>query len=361
MKDVFKKAREWVWLEGDPEKDRSVALVVAGIVEIVLGILAFSLAMLLMVILSSTGLGAMKPGHLWLVMGFMFYLTVWFIVMGMGSMKARRWARVLVLVGAWVTLFFGTLMMALALYVLPEVHNLLADSGLLSPEAALVMLYSWSLLMLLLQVAFPLFAIAFYSMKGVEATCERLNPDPCWTDRIPLPLLAMGIISTLGALSLVTAAPTNYVVFLFGRIVDGGAGLAVVLLISLACCYVGWGAFTRKMHAWWGAYALVLITSSSMMLTFSEMDMDVLYTRMGYTAEQIAQLSRYEALNPAMLTFVSCVWGAMACIYLVWVRDCFRPKEEETAVKSYAQIRSEEQQNKPDEERPKGPRMRLDD
>ncbi|NNJ69967.1 MAG: hypothetical protein HKP10_01605 [Kiritimatiellales bacterium] len=361
MKDVLKKAREWVWLEGDPEKDRSVALVFAGVLEIVLGILSFSLAMLLMVVLSSTGLGAMKPGHLWVVMAFMFYLTGWFIVMGMGSMKARRWARVLVLVGAWVTLFFGTLLMAMLLYILPEMHNLLTDSGLLNPDAALVMLYSWTSIMLLLQVVFPLFAIVFYSMKGVETTCERLNPDPCWTDRIPLPLMAMGFVSALGTLSIVMAAPTHYVVFLFGRVVDGGAGLTIVLLISLACCYVGWGAFTRKMHAWWGAYALVLITSSSMMLTFSEMDMDVLYARMGYSAGQIAQLGEYHVFNPAMLTFVSCVWGAMACIYLVWVRDCFCPEEDKSEIKSYAQIQSEEAQNQPDEGRVQGPRMRLDD
>ena len=72
MKDLLKKGRERVWLEGDPERDWSVGLLVAGLAEIVLGIIVFSFAMLLMLALSKTGLGILKPIHLWQVM---FLLT----------------------------------------------------------------------------------------------------------------------------------------------------------------------------------------------------------------------------------------------------------------------------------------------
>ncbi len=358
MKDLFKRAREWVWLEGDPAKDRSTGLVVFGTLEIVLGILSFSLAMLLLIVVSASGLGGMKSSHFWLAMGFLFYMTAWFIVMGLASIKGKRWARALVLVGAWVTVFFGTLGLALILYVLPEMLSLLTDGGLVPPMVAMSLLYFIIIALIVLEVVFPMVAISFYSMKGVQTTCERLNPKPCWTDRIPLPLLAMGFISTMGCLSVVFGATTNYVVFVFGRVVDGWGGMLIALGISLACGYVGWGAFTRRMHAWWGAYALVLITSSSMMLTFSEMDMDILYTQMGYSSMQIEQLGQFRALNPAMLTFISGIWGIMACIYLVWVRDCFRPELDVAEVKSYAQIKAEEEAAKPPESN--GPRMRLD-
>lgn len=201
-------------------------------------------------------------------------------------------------------------------------------------------------------------AISFYDMKGVLGTCERIHPRPCWTDRVPLPLLAMGFISVMGSLSIVTGATTNYAVFLFGCVVAGGSGMLVVLVISVACGYVGWGAFTRKMHAWWGAYALVLATSSSLMLTFSEIDMQILYAQMGYTSGQVARLGQFQILNPTLLTFMSCTWGVMACIYLVWVRDCFRPEKHDAEVKSYEQIKAEEEAARPKEGN--RPRMRLD-
>lgn len=358
MKEWIKRTREWVWLEGDPAKDRSVGLVVFGTLEIVLGILCFSMAMLLLVIVSSTGLGGMKSSHFGIAMGFLFYLTGWFIVMGLGSIKAQRWARALLLVGAWVTVFFGTLALALVLYILPEMHGLMSDSGFIPPSAAMAILYFVILVLLLLQVVFPMVAIAFYGMKGVQCTCERINPKPCWTDRVPLPLMAMGFISVMGSLSIVAGATTNYSVFLFGRVVSGGPGMLVVLVISAAFGYVGWGAFTRKMHAWWGAYVLVLLTSSSLMLTFSEMDMQTLYGQMGYTAEQVDRLGQFHALNPAMLTFVSCIWGIMACVYLVWVRDCFCPERHNAEIKSYEQLKAEEKAAKPG--KTNHPRMRLD-
>ncbi len=359
MKNFIKKAKERVWLEGDPDKDRSVGLVVCGILEIVLGILCFSVAMLLLVMVSSTGLGGMKAAHFWMAMGIMFYLTAWFIIMGLGSLKRCRWARSLTLVGAWVTIFFGTLVLALALYILPELHNLLMESELISPMGALVFLYIAILVLLVLQVIFPLVAIVFYSMAGVQTTCERKHPSPGWTDRCPLPLLAMGSISILGSLSVFVGGTTNFVVFFFGTILKGGTGFAVLLLISISFAYVGWGAYKRKTHAWWGAYALVLLTSSSMMLTFSEMDMDMLYLHMDYTEEQMTHLAGLGPFNPAVLTFVSGIWGIMACVFLVWVRDCFRPEKDQVLAKSYEQIKAEEETNKPAESGK--PRMRVGD
>jgi hypothetical protein len=360
MNDLLRKARERVWLEKDPDKDWSKGLFAAGLLEMVLGILAFASAMLLMIVVSKTGYGVLRPMQAGQLMFGLLFLTGWWIVMGFGSLKAHRWARALVLAGSWVGMFFGSLFLALVLYVLPELHGLLLDSEWLSPSAAMSVAYLAVLFLLLLQLVIPLISIAFYGLEGVEATCCRRNPEPCWTDRIPLPLLTMGFISALGCCSIITAASFGYTVFFFGRVVSGGAGLFIVLLISAVCGYIGWGAFMKKMQAWWGAYALILTISCSLMLTFSEVEMDVLYSRIGCTADQIIQLSRYRVLNPAMLAAMSGIWGGMACIYLVWVRDCFLPEIKVTEIKSYEQLMAEQKMNE-EAVLPKGPRMRLDD
>lgn len=359
MKDIVKKTLDRVWLEGDPKRDHSTGLAIFGTLEIVLGVMSFACAMFLLVMVSAAGLGGMKPSHYWMSMGFLLYMTGWFSVMGMGSIKALRWARALMLVGSWVTVFFGTLVLALVLYLLPWVYNLLADSGAVSPQMALIALYIILPVLIVLQLVFPLASVVFYSLKGVQATCEKRNPDPCWTDRCPLPLVAMGFISALGVSSVILGATTNYIVFVYGRIWAGFSGFAVVTALACACGYVGWGAFTRKTQAWWAAYGIILVTSSSMMLTFAELDMNELYALMGYSIEQIAELEKLQFISPMALTFVTCVWGIMACTYLVWVRDCFLPEKDPCEVKSYQQRVAEERVALPSES--KRPRMRLED
>ncbi|MBN2163101.1 MAG: hypothetical protein JXR25_13010 [Pontiellaceae bacterium] len=359
MKELLKRVREFVWLEGDPEKDHSTGLAVFGALEVLLGVFAFLMALLLVGLIAIAGPGDMKSSHLVMTLGVLLLQGFWFVTMGVGSIRARRWARALMLVGSWVAIFFGTVFLALLLYVMPGVYGLLADADVFSPEFAMWIMSVGVFFVICFQLVMPMAAIAFYSLKGVQATCERLNPESNWTDRHPLPLLAMGLISVMGCLTVVLGAFTNYVVLLFGSVQSGTIGFWISFLVSVACGYVGWGAFTRRMHAWWLAYALVLLTSASMMLTFSELDMDALFAAMGYSAARIERLGRFDFLNPAAMTFITCVWGILTCIYLVWARDCFIPVRQVAEVKSYQQRMAE--QEKLCLPKRLGPRMRLGD
>ena len=88
-------------------KDRKVGLVVFGILQIILGGLCALLVplMILGMIASRTfeDVSAAGMSARMMVPGVLFYVivAVWFIWMGIGSIKARRWARALVLVTSW--------------------------------------------------------------------------------------------------------------------------------------------------------------------------------------------------------------------------------------------------------------------
>ncbi len=358
MIDLLIKAREHVWLEGNPDRDHSTGLLVFGVLEIILGILSFSAAMFLMILVSETGLAGMKTSHFWVVMGLLFYLTGWFAMIGLGSIRAARWARVLALVGSWAAVFFGTLAMALLLYILPGAYELLLESSALSPASAMTALYVAISMLFFLQLVLPMGTIAFYGLQGVRTTCERKNSSPCWSDGYPLPLLAMGFVSVSGCLTVVFGATTNYAVFLFGYVWTGWKGFIVVFAAAVACGYIGWGVFMRRMHAWWMAYAIIVLIAASMMLTFSELDMATLFRAMNYAPASVDTLASMRLISPAVLTFVVCIWGIMACIYLVWVRGCFQPEIEPAEIKSYRQRKAEEEPDMPPE--PDSPRMRLD-
>lgn len=359
MNGFIKKVAAAIVAEIRPERDRSVGLTVFGILDVLLGIFCFSLAMLLLVVVSSVGLHGLRPVFYWMAMAFLLGSTGWYIVLGLGSVKARRWARALLLVGAWVTVFFGSLALALVLYILPEAYGIVIDSSLLSPRLILGFFYFAVFVVFFLQIIFPLLTIAFYSLVSVRATCERRNPEPSWVDGCPLPLMAMGFISTLGCLSIISGATTHYVAFLFGHVVSGWRGMLVAAGLSIVCGYVGWGAFTRKMHAWWGAYAVVVVVASSLMLTFAELDLPVLYAHLDYSPERIEQQQGFLSVSPATLTFVSCIWGVMASLYLLWVRDCFCPEKDVPEVKSHQQRMAEKKAARPKPTIPRD-RMRLD-
>ena len=358
MSDRIKRLFALSVAEGDPEKDHSKGLAVSGICTIFLGVLVFALAWMPLFLVKILDGSQLRPLHAWLATGLLLPLAAWLVMLGAGSIRAARWARALALVGAWITLFFGTLAMALILYILPELYDLLSDAGILAPSDSMGPLYLSVLGLVLLQLVLPMAAIFYYSLKGVQATCERRNPAPCWTDRCPLPLLAMGFISVLGCLAVVLGFSVNYVVFLFGRVLTGWQGFPFVLLISAVCGYVGWGAFTRRKHAWWLAYALIVVTSASMMLTFSELDLYTIYSAIGYGSSDITTSGRFELISPAVLTLITCIWGIMACIYLVWVRDCFLPKADSAVIKSYRQRKAEQLAARSPE--PAHPRMRLE-
>jgi hypothetical protein len=80
MKKFLDNVGGRAWLEGDPSKDCTVGLVVFGTLEILPGIFCFPLAMLLLMGVSTIGLHGLKSIHYGMAMGFLFYLTGWFII-----------------------------------------------------------------------------------------------------------------------------------------------------------------------------------------------------------------------------------------------------------------------------------------
>ena len=66
MNKLLESISRRVWMEGDPSKDHTTGLIIFGTVEVLLGIFCFSLAMLLLIVVSVHGLHGMKPVHFWM-------------------------------------------------------------------------------------------------------------------------------------------------------------------------------------------------------------------------------------------------------------------------------------------------------
>ena len=114
---------------GPDFKDRTTGLIVFGILEIIFG--AFCALMVPLMIFGmfvSAGLhkGSTPPvGASMMIPGILFYvlIAVWSIWMGIGSIKARRWARALLLVTSWLWLISGMVGLVFMLVLLPNMYD----------------------------------------------------------------------------------------------------------------------------------------------------------------------------------------------------------------------------------------------
>ncbi|HUP46133.1 MAG TPA: hypothetical protein VM779_11540 [Thermoanaerobaculia bacterium] len=225
---------------------RRTGLIIFGVLQIILGLLSAAVVLIVAASEELAKRAEQAPSGAALASALVVYGigAAYFITVGIGSLRGRRWARSLsVVVSAlWgVAGIVGGLMTAV---VLPRT---LAAAGstqttMIGGCAALVILVAG--------IALPLVIHLFYRREDVRVTFELLDPKPRWTDRVPLPVLAVVLVLGFGAIAL-TANLGNPRLMLFGREIAGTpaammlfafAGLSAVLAVQL---------YRLKESAWW--------------------------------------------------------------------------------------------------------------
>lgn len=252
-------------------KDRKLLVVIFGIFHIFLG--AICVFMVLGAILGMVESAKNTGEHMSaseIISLILFYLTLatWFIWMGIGSIKAKRWARALILTTSWLWLVCGLIGFTYVVIYMPKVINLMARDEQTPSEVVAATKYFIIGFTLLLFVIIPGVLILSYRGRNVKATFEFRDQKIRWTDKCPLPILAVSLLFGFGATSMLLRLLYHCKIRLFGFIISGIPGAAVILVIMLFLVFLTWGTYKLKMTAWWGAVALVIIGSISGIITF---------------------------------------------------------------------------------------------
>jgi hypothetical protein len=114
--------------------------------------------------------------------------AVFFVWVGIGTVRKRRWARTLMLSAAWVWLLVGVGgAVMLAFGGLPGTAAAEGDQALVNGIVRFVAIA----LGLVFYVVLPLFFVLFLRSGSVRFTFEASDPVPRWTDRCPGPVLSM--------------------------------------------------------------------------------------------------------------------------------------------------------------------------
>ncbi len=313
----------------EPYRDRTVGLVIFGILQFLFGLLC-ALIMLLTVLstLAMRGMGgpagASMNARMMLPALLLYGLAAaWFITMGVGSMLARRWARALVLVTSWIWLVVGLGGIVVLLVMMPAIFDQMQEVGQMPPAAAVAMKVFMVGFFLLFYIIIPGVLVLFYGSRHVKATCDYKDPKTRWTDRCPLPVLAVSVILCVWALGMPMMGGYGWIFPLFGYLMTGPPGAVLCLLMAVAFAITAWGAYRLDMRAWWGAAVLIVAWTLSWAITFTQVNLMDLYVQMGFPEEQLKMMEQMMGSQmPAMMWF-GLIWVCGFLAYLVYIRKYF--------------------------------------
>lgn len=311
--------------------DRSTGLMAFGIVQIVCGAvtaLFIPLAVFGAVMASKTGLGAplknLAPSL------FIYALTaVVLIVLGVGSTQKRRWARALVLVVSWVWLVTGFFTVVLTAYIFPQMMRARIPGGTDPMAKTIVAVVATAMIvfMALFMVALPGGLVIFYRQRDVEETCKHRDPVERWTDRTPLPVLAISLLFAFGALYFVVIGLSTPLFPFFGRYMVGMAGTALCVAVAVLDGVLAFGFFRRSILAWWVAVVMLLVRIASAVLTYRTGNLMEAYSRMGWSEKQTEILRQNPALGAGAMLWTTLAFSLVFLGYLIWVKRFFDPPE----------------------------------
>ena len=265
-----------------------------------------------------------------MIPGILVYVVaaVWFIWMGIGSVKARRWARALVLVSSWLWLICGIGGLFFIVLLMPDMYDKMGESGQMPPVAARIMTYIMIAFMTVFYVIIPAVLVLFYGSKNVKATCEFRDPQARWTDKCPLPVLALSLLFGFWAVSMPFTVFYGCAIPFFGSILTGLSGAGVVLLVALLAGYIAWGAYRLSINAWWCAVLLITTWALSTAITFSRVNILDFYEKMNFPEQQLETMKQFNISQGYMALFFG-LWATGLLGYLLYTRRYFVPPAEQ--------------------------------
>ena len=303
-------------------KDRRTGLIVFGILEILLGCLCALLVPLMILgqIMSAQATGG-APSYRMAIPGMVVYgmWAVTFIWLGIGSIGCRRWARALLLILSWSWLVVGVTAIGCLFFLAPKMM------AALPPGPRTVALIIAGVFWTVIFIAIPGALVMFYQSKHVKATCDARDSVVRWTDRCPLPVLAVAIWLGFGAAAMLTMPMAyNSVLPFFGVLLSGVPGTVAVLLLTVLWAFLAWAWYRLKPVAWYITLAMLLVLSISGLITFTRIDLMDMYRMMGYPPDQIALIEQYNFLTGQTMAWWSAGFLLPLLGYLIWVKRFLR-------------------------------------
>ena len=318
-----------------PYKDRSVGLIIFGILTIVLG----SLAGLFVPLMLFGQMAAARATHApaspatilpaIAIYGTLAVVLVW---LGIGSILARRWARALLLIFSWSWLVMGLFIVVIMAFVMPKILAPLSASGTnghsaMPPSAKVMVMVVMFLVFGVMFVILPAIWTFFFNSPHVKATCETRDPATRWTDACPLPVLGLCLWLAFSVpMMLIMPVMGHGVMPFFGMFLSGLPGTLFCLVIAAIWGYAAWLLYHLDVRGWWLILIAMCVFMVSALLTYAQHDIVEMYQLMGYPEAQIEQIQKSGLLMGNRMCSVTVLSVLPFLGYLLYIKKFLRRK-----------------------------------
>jgi hypothetical protein len=312
--------------------DRSIGLIVFGVLTIGLGCLT---VLLIFVTLASLALPSAVPNRpplsslvpAFAMQGALAIALVW---LGIGSILARRWARALLLIFSWSWLVVGLFIMFIMAIVLPmtfahlpttgATHQIAGSGAIMYGVMAVTFMTEGFLFVVL-----PGIWIYFYSGEDVKDTCAARHPAPGWTDACPLPVLAVSLWSLFSVPVMLATPLTGHPVLpFFGMFLTGWAASILHVVLAVVWCCAAWLLYRLDRRGWWLIVAAMSLGAISTLLTYMHHDIVDMYRLMDMPQAQLDQLQKNPVLKGSFMVCLMPLSFLPFLGYLLFIRRYFR-------------------------------------
>lgn len=312
--------------------DRSGWLTFFGIVQILLGVLCG--LMVALVLFASVFPTKEETSVTSLFLAAVMYsaAAIGFIWLGIGSMKACRWARSLSQLIAWGWLAGGIFGLAGAALILPQAIESATHQTATTPETVAAAKFGAGIALVFIMGFMAIFCIVlpgimawFFGSKNVKATCDTNYPQPSWTDACPPLVLFVCLWLAFGAImSVLTSLLGHHAFPFFGILLTGWpAGLTTLGLGALSgLC--AWLLYRLQPAGWWLALACMTLTAISGILSSLQIDNETLLRAMGRSDASIQALQKMGPDFDALRLGAIFVGAVPMLVLMLLIRKYFR-------------------------------------
>lgn len=310
-------------------RDRSTGLTIFGIIQILLGGLCalmcplalFGLMMSRKISGISTPMASQLLGVLWYAL-----MAAIFITLGIGSIQARRWAHALSLILSYVWLICGVLIVVLITAIVPVAIRTGLQAGSKDVPAGVmaVVLTIGIAFAAVFLIVLPIIFLVFYSKQDVRETCRQRDPVERWTDRCPLPVLAMSLLFAFTAFYYLATGVAKPLLPFFGVYLTGIRGAIGLLLLAALEAYFSRAFFRLKPTGWWIAVftrGLFLISTA---ITFTRNNLMDVYVKIGMSSREMQQLNSNPIVHSRAVLFFGLSFSLIFFGYLLWLKKYFK-------------------------------------
>jgi hypothetical protein len=328
-------------------RDRATGLVIFGVAQIILGLLAGLMVPLIALSAFMSRLapgGAMRPSQL--ISGAVTYafIAAALLTLGIGSVRSKRWARALTLVISWYWLILGTLATVSLTAALPvAMKSALAQAqqtsaGPSSPEITTgVMAVIITLVIVFFAfflVLVPIALLIFYSRNDVAETCRHRDPVERWTDRAPLPVLGASVAFFTGSMYSLLVGLTTPMFPFFGHYLTGIPAAGCLVVLAALDLYLAVALFRLRLSGWWIATVAAPVRMLAVAFSYSRAGLMQAYSKMGWSDEQMNMLNSSPLFRSRVFLWWSVILMMLFFAYLLWLKRYFKTPDAGTRVEA---------------------------